>query len=434
MSARHGSTQVPTEDPDDLEALQTDNLHFEKDAKGKSEDILADGWPMYIGRSLRAMLFTSRLNVLLPCVVLAMISANSGGGESAKASPAGWTFTFALLGIAPLAERLGFVTEEMAGYTNQTLGGLLNATFGNLTEMIVSVFALKAGMIRVVQLSLLGSMLSNMLLVLGCAFFFGGLKYREQKFNPVGVNANTGLLCLAVVGMSLPAVLHSTHSELHGTSSEIALSRFTSLMLLGIYGAYLYFQLVTHRELFEEEEEDDADDEDEEESAGLGFWGCIFWLGVLTVFISILSDYLVDAIEGAAASWDMSMAFISTVLLPIVGNAAEHASAVIFGMRNKMDMSIGVAVGSSTQIALLVFPATVLIGWAMGKPMDLDLEVFETATLFITVVIVAFVVSDGSSNWLKGLTLILAYVVLSCSFFFHRDSELAQQWPGSHAK
>ena len=153
-------------------------------------------------------------------------------------------FTLSLLAICPLAERLGFITEQLAEYTNPTVGGLLNATFGNLTEVIVSIFALRAGLLRVVQLSLLGSILSNMLLVLGCAFLFGGLTRKEQTFNAEGVMMNFGLLLLAVMGLSLPALLHFTHTELHGTDSELALSRFSSCILLLIYVAFLYFQLV----------------------------------------------------------------------------------------------------------------------------------------------------------------------------------------------
>ena len=155
-----------------------------------------------------------------------------------------WVFTLSLLAICPLAERLGFITEQLAEYTNPTVGGLLNATFGNLTEVIVSIFALRAGLLRVVQLSLLGSILSNMLLVLGCAFLFGGLTRKEQTFNAEGVMMNFGLLLLAVMGLSLPALLHFTHTELHGTDSELALSRFSSCILLLIYVAFLYFQLV----------------------------------------------------------------------------------------------------------------------------------------------------------------------------------------------
>ena len=379
-------------------------------------DPMADGFGPYMTRSIHSVFFTTKLNYLLICVPAAMLARGGGWGD-------GWVFTLSLLAICPLAERLGFITEQLAEYTNPTVGGLLNATFGNLTEVIVSIFALKAGLLRVVQLSLLGSILSNMLLVLGCAFLFGGLTRKEQTFNAEGVMMNFGLLLLAVMGLSLPAILHFTHTELHGTDSELALSRFSSCILLLIYVAFLYFQLVTHSHLYDEDDDDDDDDDDEE--LVLGFWGCIFWLSVATVFISLLSDYLVATIEGASASWDFSVAFISVILLPIVGNAAEHASAVMFAMKNKMDISLGVAVGSATQIALLVIPFCVVTGWFMDQPMDLNMEVFETATLFITVVTVGFVCQDGKSNWLKGLVLILAYLLLSASFFFHKDPDLA---------
>jgi len=351
-----------------------------------------------LAESTKDILFTSSLNWLLLLIPVAVVAKNVGVGD-------GWLFVFSLLPICPLAERLGYVTEQMATYTNPTLGGLLNATFGNLTEMIVSYFALKGGLLRVVQLSLLGSILSNMLLVLGCAFFAGGLKHKHQTFNKTGVGMNSALLLLAVISLSVPAVLHTTHTELHGTQSEIALSRFTSCLLLGVYATFLYFQLVTHRDLFDEEEGDD----DEEEEVNQTFWACIGWLSVITVFISVLSDYLVDAIEGAADSMGMPVAFISVIILPIVGNAAEHASAVMFAMKNKMDLALGVAIGSSTQ------------------PLDLNLHVFETTTFILTVISVSFVVADGQSNWLKGLTLILAYAVVSAFFFFHKDNKLTEQ-------
>eukprot|EP00854_Cymbomonas_tetramitiformis_P001781 gene1781-2447_t len=316
--------------------------------------------------STKDILFTSQLNWLLFLIPVAVWCKMSGASD-------GWIFFFSLLPICPLAERLGYVTEAMASFTNPTLGGLLNATFGNLTEMIVSWFALKGGLLRVVQMSLLGSILSNMLLVLGCAFFFGGLKYKRQTYNKQGATMSAALLLLAVVSIAAP--------------------------------------------------------NDEEETVQT-FWSCIAWLGIMTIFISFLSDYLVDAIEGAAGGMGVPVAFISVIILPIVGNAAEHASAVIFAMKNKMDISIGVAVGSSTQIAVFVLPLCVVVGWVMGQPLDLNMHVFETVTLVMTVITVAFCISDGESNWLKGLTLILAYCILSASFFFHQDiaSNDGQKW------
>jgi Ca2+:H+ antiporter len=360
------------------------------------------------------MLLSTKLNILLPSILLAMIS-NAVGWDD------GWTFIFSLIGLCPLAERLGYATEQMALYTNPTIGGLLNASFGNITEMVVAMYALKEGLLRVVQLSLLGSILSNMLLVLGCAFFFGGLRFKIQRFAKEGVIASAGLLMLGVLALMLPNVLHATHTELDGTVDDVSLSRFCSVVLLGMYGAYLYFQLVSHRELYESEDVEGGDGEDEEEEAVLGFWGAIAWLAILTLFVTILSDYVVNTIEGAAEQLKMPVAFISTILLPIVGNAAEHASAVMFAMKNKMDISLGVAIGSSTQISVLVIPFTVVVAWGMGIDLDLNLHTFETITLFASVVTVCLFVQDGQSNWLKGLTLILVYVVVGAAFYHHRD-------------
>lgn len=399
----------------DVDPFLSSNANKNKDDDRKNETM-----QQTVQRNMKGIFLSSKLNIFLLFIPLATLSRTGQGWGD------GWTFGMSLIAICPLAERLGFVTEQLAHFTNSTLGGLLNATFGNATELIVSIFALKAGLLRVVQLSLLGSILSNMLLVLGCAYLFGGTRFKEQTFNKDGVMMNFGLLLLSVMGLSLPAMLHFTHTELHGTSSELALSRFAACILLVIYIAFLYFQLMTHRDLYEEEESEDDDDDDEEEIV-LTFWGGIGWLTVITVFISILSDYLVDAIEGASAQWDVSTAFISVILLPLVGNAAEHASAVMFAMKNKMDISLGVAIGSSTQIALFVVPLCVLLGWMFDRPLDLNLQVFETASLFVTVITVAFVSQDGKSNWLKGLTLVLAYVLLSASFFFHKDAQLAME-------
>jgi Ca2+:H+ antiporter len=410
-----------------------------------------DGLKNSYQENFKTVLFGTKLNALLLFAPLGIVCRAFDFGD-------GPAFAFALLALCPLAERLGYVTEEMAKHTSQTIGGLLNATFGNATEMIVSVFALRDGLLRVVQLSLVGSIFSNMLLVLGCAFFAGGVKWPEQRFNKNGAMTNSSLLCLAVMGVTLPNALHATHTELHGTASELALSRFSATLLLIMYVVFLYFQLVSHTDFFEdepastenngetkddsfisntskkkkdddendhneieEEKDDDDSDDDDDEDPELGFTEAIYYMAAITLFISILSDVIVGTIEGAARSWNCPVAFISVVMLPIVGNAAEHASAVMFALRNKMDISIGVAIGSSTQIAMFVFPFCVCVAWAMDKPLDLNMKVFETVSLVLCVVTVTFCIRDGKGNWLKGLTLILAYVILAASFFFHAE-------------
>ena len=412
----------------------------------------------------KTLLFGSKLNVLLICIPVALICAASDAGN-------GVIFFFALASICPLAERLGFITEQLAMYTNPTVGGLLNASFGNATEVIVSIAGLRAGLLRVVQLSLLGSVLSNMLLVLGCAFLAGGTRYKEQVFNVTGVGVNITLLMLAVLAQTLPAILTASHTGLKGSRSGLALSRFTSFVMLSMYGAFLYFQLVSHKEIYDDDDDESdkasdgpdgsellelppagrlssgqdveggasadkkaeeakkADDDDDE--LVFTFKGAIACLAAVTVLIAVLSELLVSSIEGAAEAWDMPLPFISVILLPIVGNAAEHASAVIFALHNKMDLAIGIAVGSSTQIALLVMPACVLLSAAMGKPLGLDLEPFETASLLLSVRMLAFTVVGGRANWLKGAALVAAYLVLGAAYVVHDDPLLTAEHQNS---
>ncbi|KAJ4832690.1 hypothetical protein Tsubulata_039576 [Turnera subulata] len=339
-------------------------------------------------RSIYIVLIKAKINILLPFGPLAILLHYLTGNH-------GVVFLLSMVGITPLAERLGYATEQLAFYTGPTVGGLLNATFGNATEMIISIYALKSGMIRVVQQSLLGSILSNMLLVLGCAFFSGGIAHRNkvQVFNKAAAMVNSGLLLMAVMGIMFPAVLHFTHTEVHFGKSELSLSRFSSCVMLIAYGSYLFFQLKSQPTLYNEvDQEGDnvQEDPEEEEAPEITQWESIAWLAILTLWVSVLSGYLVDAIQGASDSLNMPVAFISVILLPIVGNAAEHASAIMFAMKDKLDITLGVAIGSSTQISMFVIPFCVVVGWFMGQPMDLNFQLFETATLFITVLVVAF--------------------------------------------
>ncbi|CAN6933413.1 unnamed protein product [Brassica oleracea] len=372
-------------------------------------------------QSFKIVILSNKLNLLLPFGPLAILL------HYYLTDNKGWVFLLSLVGITPLAERLGYATEQLAYYTGPTVGGLLNATFGNVTELIISIFALKNGMIRVVQLTLLRSILSNMLLVLGCcAFFCGGLVFsrKDKVFDKGNAVVNSGLLLMAVMGLLFPVVLHYTHSEVHAGSSELALSRFSSCIMLVAYAAYLFFQLKTQpspytplTEDMNQSEETSDDDEDPEISK----WEAIIWLSILTAWVSLLSGYLVDAIEGASVSWKIPISFISVILLPIVGNAAEHAGAIMFAMKDKLDPSLGVAIGSSIQISMFAVPFCVVIGWMMGAQMDLNFQLFETATLFITVIVVAFFIQEGTSNYFKGSMLILCYLIVAASFFVHED-------------
>ncbi|CAN1780391.1 Vacuolar cation/proton exchanger 2 [Linum perenne] len=381
-------------------------------------------WPEFILRSVCTVLLRARIKVLLPFGPLA-IFVNYFYGDP------GWVFFLSLLGITPLAERLGYATELLYGIA---VGGLLNATFGNATEMIVSVFALKSGMIRVIQQSLLGSILSNLLMVLGCAFFIGGIFHHDKKvqvFNKAAAVVDCGFLLVSVMGITIPAVLHATKTEFEIGKSELSLSRFSSCMMLLAYAAYLFFQLKSHQSLYNPINEackppDDVLDEEcngkvEEEVPEISKLEAISWLAILTLWVSVLSGYLVDAIQGASESSHLSMGFINVILIPIAGNSAAYATTIMFAIKDKQDITLGVAIGSSTQIAMFAIPFYVVVGWIVDQPMDLNFHLFETATLFITVVIVAFTLQEGTSSYFKGLMLMLCYSIVGASFYVHID-------------
>uniref|UniRef100_A0A2N9J9Y0 Vacuolar cation/proton exchanger n=1 Tax=Fagus sylvatica TaxID=28930 RepID=A0A2N9J9Y0_FAGSY len=310
--------------------------------------------------SIKTLIFSNKLNLMIPFGPAAILVQK-------LTDQSAWVFFLSLVGIAPLAERLGYATEQLAFYTGPTVGGLLNATFGNATELIISIFALKSGLIRIVQLSLLGSILSNLLLVLGCAFFCGGLVLqKEQLFNKAAAVVNSGLLLMAVMGLLFPAVLHYTHTELYFGKSELALSRFSSCIMLVAYAAYIFFQLKSQRNLYvplNEEGSQIEEGSDDDEAPQISKWESVIWLLIITACVSILSEYLVDAIEGASIALNLPVSFISVVLLPLVGNAVDHASAITFAMKDKLDITIGVSIGSSTQIALFVVDSFFCSPW-----------------------------------------------------------------------
>ncbi|KAI4305576.1 hypothetical protein L6164_028936 [Bauhinia variegata] len=368
--------------------------------------------------SIRVVILSAKISLLMPFGPMAILADKLFDSH-------GLVFLFSLLGILPLAERLGYTTEQLSCFTGPTVGGLLSATFGNATELIISIRALKTGMVRVVQQSLLGSILSNLLLVLGCAFFAGGIVIkREQSFNNADASVDFGLLLMAVMGLLFPAVLHSTETELEYGESQLSLSRFTSCIMLMGYGSYIVFQLKRQNNLRASTDEEKGLNEeslDDVEAPEISMRESIIWLFILTAWISILSDYLVNTIEGASRESKMPIAFISVILLPVVGNAAEHAGAVMFAVKDKLDISLGVAVGSSIQISMFVIPLCVVVGWKIGCPMNLNFELFETCSLFMTVILVAFLLHNGTSNCLKGLMLIFCYMIVAASFFLHDD-------------
>jgi len=376
--------------------------------------------------NLQEVFLGTKLAVLFPAVPLAIAAQCANFGQV-------WVFALSLLGLIPLAERVSFLTEQIAIYTGPTVGGLLNATCGNATELIIALFALMEGKIEVVKCSLLGSVLSNLLLVLGTSLFCGGVVNlgSDQPYDRTQADVSTGLLILGVLCQSLPLMLrYAVSAGEHSVAADttgLDLSRACSLVMLLAYVAYLFFQLKTHAQLFEPQEVADEDGEaEEDEQAVIGFASGLFWLAFKTVLIAILSEYVVGTIEPTSKSWGLSVSFISIILLPIVGNAAEHAGAIIFALKNKLDITLGVALGSATQISMFVVPLSVIVAWIAGIQMDLDFKLLETGCLFVSVIVTAFTLQDGSSHYLKGILLLLCYIVIGACFFVTRQ-------PASHA-
>lgn len=342
------------------------------------------------------------LNLLLICSPLGIYAGMQQWGPLL-------VFLFNFLAIIPLAGCLGASTEALAMHTGQMLGGLLNATFGNAVEMIVTINAIRAGLITVVQDSLIGSILSNLLLVLGMAFVAGGLKAKETSFNLTGASASVTCLVLASLALTLPTVF----SHVHDTTLEdgVTLSRICALILGSCYLMFLFFQLSTHAELFVGEEE-------ENEEAEMSAWVSVLMLLAFTCLVAVNSEFLVDSIEGVSKEFGLPEAFIGTILLPIVGNAAEHTTAVSAAYKHKMDLALGVAVGSSTQIALFVVPFSVIVGWWYDVPMSLDFGIFEAAVFVLSVFIASTVLSDGQTNWFEGFMLIASYLLVAVTTWF----------------
>ncbi len=334
-------------------------------------------------------------------------------------------FITAGLGIIPLAAWMGTATEEIAVVVGPSLGGLLNATFGNATELIISLIALNAGLIDVVKASITGSIISNLLLVMGFSMLLGGLRYKEQEFQPVVAGMNASSMTLAVIAILLPTAVHYTSNGIAESTIQ-QLSTATAIVLIIVYGLTLLFSMKTHSYLYDvklgdlepgELSEVNLAPDDPEGKVNLPLW-----IGVLlgcTLLVAAESELLVDSLEAATAQLGLSTLFTGVIIVPIIGNAAEHATAVSVAMKNKMDLSISVAVGSSLQIALFVAPVLVIAGWFLNKPMDLDFNLFELVAVAMAVMIGNSISSDGKSNWLEGILLLAAYLLLGFAFYFH---------------
>ncbi|WP_373539979.1 calcium/proton exchanger [Chamaesiphon sp.] len=334
-------------------------------------------------------------------------------------------FVTSALAIIPLAAWMGTATEEIAVVMGPALGGLLNATFGNATELIIALVALNAGLIDVVKASITGSIIGNLLLVMGFSMLLGGLKYKEQTFQPIVARVNASSLNLAVIAMLLPTAVDYTSTGIDAGAIQ-QLSVAVSIVLIGVYGLTLLFSMKTHTYLYDldlaELNSEELADSNLDGDTHDGEINLPLWIAVLlgcTLLVAVESEFLVSTLEVATKELGLTALFTGVILVPIVGNAAEHATAVTVAMKDKMDLSVSVALGSSLQIALFVAPVLVLAGYILGKPMDLNFNPFELVAVAVSVFIANSISSDGRSNWLEGSLLLAAYVVLGFSFYFH---------------
>ncbi|MBF6593620.1 MAG: calcium/proton exchanger [Thermaceae bacterium] len=331
-------------------------------------------------------------------------------------APGVWIFLVSALALLPLAGWMGRATEELAARAGSTVGGLLNATFGNAAELIIAGIALSAGKIEVVKASITGSILSNLLLVLGLSIFLGGLRFTTQKFNIQSANIMTSLLTLSLLALLLPALFdlaERSYFKVDPRLPDLSFSHAAAMVLILVYLANIYFSLRTHRDLV------GSGGEEHHHEAN---WSIAVSVGVLamaTVGVAVMAEFLVSSLEAATATLGLSEFFVGIILIPLVGNAAEHFAAVSFALKNKMELSVQIAIGSSLQIALLVAPLLVLLGWTTGKPLDLVLQnPLELGALFASIIATNAVVRDGETNWLEGFLLLGVYALLALAFFF----------------
>ena len=330
-------------------------------------------------------------------------------------------FVFSCAAILPLAGLMGTATEHLAARAGAGVGGLLNASFGNAAELIIALFALFSGHHELVKASLTGSIIGNILLVMGASLLAGGLKYSTQRFNKTAVGSGSTLAVLAAFGLLMPAIFHNLYGK-GDANLDHKLSFATSVVLISGYLMSLLFSLVTHKDLF------DVIDE-ESEGADHVAWSVtksIVVLLIATIGVAWMAEILVGAVDKAGEQLGMTKIFMGVIVVAIVGNAAEHSTAILMAMKNKVDLALNIAVGSTLQIALFVAPVLVFVSAFSSHPLDLWFTTMEVAAVMIAVTIAWLISHDGESNWFEGAMLLMVYLILAIAFFFvpkYADSE-----------
>ena len=343
-----------------------------------------------------------RIEWLLVFVPVAIVLELTHGNEIA-------IFATAAMAVLPLALLMGHATEELSIRSGPQLGGFLNATFGNLAELIIAFFLILEGQIEIVKASLTGAIIGNVLLILGLSFLAGGWKREQQKFSLASAELHSSALVIAVIALLMPALFFASAEEVTTFRTE-AVSIGVSVVLMATYAFSLLFSMKTHRSLFAHEAG--------HEEAHWSLKRAITTLAVATVFVALMSEFLVGALQHTVEELDLSPLFVGLIIVPLISNAAEHASAIILAMKDKMSVSIEIAIGSSVQIALFVAPLLVFLSLFTGNHLDLIFTGFEIAAVGFSSAILAFIALDGRSNWFEGVLLLAAYIIMAISFFF----------------
>ena len=320
-------------------------------------------------------------------------------------------FIITCVAIVPLAAILGDATENLAHYTGDKIGGMMNATMGNVPELLIGLFAINAGLFDVVKATIIGSILGNLLLVLGASILIGGMKFKVQTFNKSIAKSNFVMLSYAMIAMLMPGLLallfKSSSNAISGVSNAVA------ILLLVVYLFGLFYALITHKNIFTSHEE-----REEEEQPEWSKTKSIVILAIATVFVGYESEILVDQIKFVIADYHVPAVFIGIIIIPIVGNVAEHAAAMIMAYKNRMDIALEIGVGSATQIALFVGPVLLLASIIMGNAMDYVFPLFQLITIFVGFNFCRYVFHDGKTTWIEGLVMISTYVIMAVTYYF----------------
>ena len=352
------------------------------------------------------------LDWLLIFVPVAILLRFWPGGISPTA-----LFVCSALGIIPVAGWIGRATEALDARVGEGLGGLLNATFGNAAELIIGGIALSKGLTNVVKASITGSIIGNVLLVLGLSILFGGTKYKEQRFSGTAARTSVVSLSLAAIGLIIPTVFHRAADRSPTGWSPLVeqkLSLAIAVVLFFTYFCMLGFSLWTHKHFFQSANADSEETTGEHWSRGKS----IIILVIATALVAVLSEFLVGTIENVRDSVGLTEVFVGVIVVAIVGNAAEHSTAILMAMKDKMDLSVGIAIGSSLQIALFVAPLLIFLSYVFGRPMDLEFTMPEVVAVVVSVYVLFQISEDGETNWIEGIQLLSLYVILGILFFY----------------